>query len=162
MVSGKDTHTIKTTDHDDEYTEAEKSNLGERKGSKIKISKNQIRLSRNSRRDLSGTKHKTQKLPDVKNRTSSKFLNSKRKDSSLTKQTKDSSFVKGKKKLSQLAITDGSKFPSRNKKMLMTKQTSVGNKTSRMFAPKLNKDLPISPRQQRLMNKPYGLKKSTA
>mmetsp|Transcript_8288 Transcript_8288/g.7869 ORF Transcript_8288/g.7869 Transcript_8288/m.7869 type:complete len:224 (+) Transcript_8288:437-1108(+) len=151
MVSGKDAKSIKTNDQDN-TTEVEKSTLGERKRSKIRITKNQIRRSRNSRKDLNSGKHKTQKLPDVKRSGSTKF-------STISKGNERSN-SKSKKKLSQLAITDGSKFPVRNK-MLAIKNQPSGNKTSRMFAPKLNKDLPVSPRQKRLMNKPYRRNKNS-
>ncbi|CAI2380586.1 unnamed protein product [Moneuplotes crassus] len=155
MVSGKDAKSIKTTDQDN-TTEVERSTFGGRKQTKMRISKDQIKKSRNAGKDLSLGKHKTQKLPNVKNSSSSKFLDKSKRDQRSMSKSKS----KSKKKLSQLAITDGSKFPSK-RQMLSVKNHPVGNKTSRMFAPKLNKDLPISPRQQRLMKKPYGRYKSS-
>ena len=132
--SERESKSIKNYEEEFEAQEIEKSSFGGRKFSKNK-------MSRNSKNVLSKSKFKTQKLPNVNNASSSKF----------STQRKKLGVGKEKKKLSQLAITDGSKFPARKgKKVLVGNKKPFGNKTSRMFAPKLNKDLPLSPNQNKI------------
>ena len=70
------------------------------------------KMSRNTRNPLSPSKRKTQNLPNV-NRSTSRALVP----------------VKSKSKVRQLAITDGSKFPSKNSQKKFMNVKPFGNKT---------------------------------
>jgi hypothetical protein len=125
---------------------SEKSIMLNKRNSKPELLKNITKASRNRNNFLSPQGNKTEALPSVnkkirlqeRNKSNSKALVA----------------AKGKSKISQLAITDGSKFPARKgKNSLETQNKNIGSKTSRMFAPKLNKDLPVSPKQLKIVPK---------
>ena len=108
---------------------------------------NDPKMSRNIKDVHSNSKFKTQTLPALNNRSTSVIKKpNKSSPKALFK-------PKSKPQLNQLAITDGSNFPTLRLKnpqqSLTVKDKGVASKTSRQFAPKLNKDLPISPRQEK-------------
>lgn len=129
----------------DDY-KSEKSIMLNKRSSKPDLLKGTNKASRNRNNFLSPQRNKTEALPSV----NKKILSQERNKSN----SKALVPVKGKSKISQLAITDGSKFPARKgKNSLETQNKNIGSKTSRMFAPKLNKDLPVSPKQVKIVPK---------
>ena len=82
-----------------------------------------------------GNKFKTEILPDL-NRNVTK----KNQKNEITSKTKYNSFKKTINPSSKLAITDGSNFPKKQSIPKMTlKDIVTASKTSRVFAPKLNR-----------------------
>jgi hypothetical protein len=125
---------------------SERSEKLSKRMSKPKLLKLQNKASRNKNNFINNNGSKTEALPSV----GKKML-------SLERNKPNSKVlipVKGKPKIKQLAVTNGSNFPARKGKVgLVDHSKNVESMTSRRFAPKLNKDLPTSPVRPKIRSK---------
>ena len=109
---------------------------------KMKITKRKdSAISRNT--GINSNKYKTETLPDL-NRNIKHTQKSE-----VSSNTKYNSFKKPIQNSNKLAITDGSNFPKKKSVSKMSlKDIVTASKTSRVFAPKLNKLNPMFTKKQ--------------